>query len=70
MREWLRDARNKAEMSITEMADQLGISRSYYYYIESGKRKKHLDTTFCLKLAKIFCLPVQQIVENEEEGRP
>ena len=66
MREWLKSARKRSGMTITEMAGELGISRSYYAYIESGKRKKRLDTTFCVKLAKIFCLPVQQIVEFEE----
>lgn len=67
MREWLKKARTERFLSMSEMAEELGISRSYYSYIESGKRKKLLDTTLCVKLSKILCLPVHQIVEYEEE---
>ncbi len=67
MRKWLKYARNQSDLTQKEMADMLGISEAYYSFIEAGKRKKRLDTTFCMKLSKIFCLPVERIVELEEE---
>lgn len=69
-REWLKEARTKAGKTMAEMGEELGISESYYSYIEAGERQKQMDITLCAKLSKIFSIEIQQIVELEEkEGR-
>ena len=67
MRTWLRDARLKSGKTMAEVAEALGISESYYCYIEAGDRQKNMDITLVMKLSKIFSLSIQQIVELEEE---
>ena len=64
-REWLKEARARANMSQADVARELGISESYYAYIEQGERQKQLDITLCAKLSKIFSIEIQQIVEFE-----
>lgn len=65
-REWLKEARTKAGKTMAEMGKELGITESYYSYIEAGERQKKMDITLCAKLSKIFCIPIEQIVELEE----
>ena len=71
-RTWLKEARIKAGKTMAEMGEELGITESYYSYIEAGERQKQMDITLCAKLSKIFCLDIQQIVEFEakEETKP
>ena len=66
MRDWLREARQKAGKTMAEVADELEISESYYCLIESGDRQKRMDITLVAKLSKIFSMGIQQIVELEE----
>ena len=37
-REWLKELRIKANKTVDHIADYVGITRQYYYYIESGER--------------------------------
>ena len=67
-REWLKDTRTKAGLSQADVAKELGISESYYCYIEAGERQKQMDITLCSKLSKIFSMPIQQIVEFEAKN--
>jgi putative transcriptional regulator len=43
MRAALRKARKARKVSVSELAQQLGISKSYYYKIESGIRDPNVD---------------------------
>ena len=67
MRDWLREARQKSGKTMAEVAEELGISESYYSYIEAGDRQKKMDITLVAKLSKIFSMGIQQIVELEEK---
>ena len=73
MREWLKEQREKKGLTMKEMAEKLGISEGYYSYIEAGERQKKMDITLVTKLADIFRLKIQQIVEYErsvsEDGK-
>ena len=70
MRYWLRDVRTKAGKSQEAVAKELDISLAYYSLIEAGKRQNPMDLTLCVKLSKIFSIPIKQIVKFEtgEEG--
>ena len=37
-REWLKELRVKENKTVDNIADYVGITRQYYYYIESGER--------------------------------
>lgn len=54
-------------MTMKEMAAKLDITEAYYSYIESGARQKVMDISLAAKLAEIFSLSIQQIVELEAE---
>ena len=41
--EWLKDLRIKAGYSQEEIAEKCKISRSYYSYIERGKKKPQVE---------------------------
>ena len=74
MRDWLKEQREKKGFTMKEMAEKIGISEGYYSYIEAGERQKKMDITLVAKLANIFRLKIQQIVdyesrESESEGR-
>lgn len=68
MRDWLKEQREKKGLTMKEMAEKLGISEGYYSYIEAGERQKKMDITLVTKLADIFHLKIQQIVEYESKG--
>jgi transcriptional regulator with XRE-family HTH domain len=38
MRKWLKELREKSEMTQEQVADQAGISRSYFTNIENGTK--------------------------------
>ena len=65
MREWLKEARTKSGKTQDEVAKELDISLAYYSFIEAGKRQNPMDLTLCVKLSKIFSIPVKQIVKFE-----
>ena len=64
-RTWLREARTKAGKTQEEVAKELDISDAYYSMIELGKRQNPMDLMLCLKLSKIFSIPIKRIVEFE-----
>lgn len=67
MRSWLKEQREKHNMTQAQVAKKLDITEGYYSYIESGERQKKMDITLVSKLSTIFDLPIQQIVKFEEE---
>lgn len=69
MRDWLFDNRKKLGLTQAQMAEKLDVSESYYSYIENGERQKNMDITLISRLAVIFHLTAQQIVELEESWR-
>lgn len=67
MREWLYNLRTKNNMTQAQIAEKLSISEAYYSYIEKGERQKKMDVTLIAKLAVIFSLKTERIVQLEVE---
>jgi len=65
MRDWLKDLRQKDQMTMAQMAEKMEVSESYYAYIESGERQKKMDILVISKLAEIFGLSIQEIADME-----
>ena len=47
------------------MAEQLGISLSYYNLIENGERQKKMDLSIANQLSGILCMTLKEIIELE-----
>lgn len=67
MRVWLKDARNNIGITQQSVSEQLGISRQYYNQIETGIRKMKMDIVIVNKLSEILNIPVEQVIENENQ---
>ena len=67
MREWLKELRERNNLSQTTVAKQLGIAQNYYHYIENGERQKDLDLSFVVRLAGLFGVSVDWIAEQEKK---
>lgn len=65
LREWLKDARTKKNLSMAEMGRKLNISESYYSYIESGERQKNMDISLASKISVVLDIPLNEIVKAE-----
>lgn len=69
MREWLKKLRVEKEMTMSEMAEKLGISESYYCLIENGERQKRMDISLISKLSNVLEIPIAELVNLEEKAR-
>ena len=68
MREWLKKLREEYGMTQMQLAEKLGISESYYAYIEGGNRQKSMDISLARKFSSIFGISVDQIADYENPG--
>lgn len=64
-REWLRELRIKANKTVDNVADAVGITRQYYYYIESGERGIPVATA--KKIAEALDFDWTKFYEEERE---
>ena len=60
MRKWLKDARTAKNMTMKQIAAELGITESYYSLIENGDRQKTMDISLAKKLSEILSIPVPE----------
>ena len=67
MRDWLKSNRLLNGFTMKDLADKLDISESYYSMIENGERQKKMDITLVTRLSVVLGIPIQRIVELEEE---
>lgn len=65
MREYLKSMREAQGLTLQDIADKIGISRQYYQLIESGERQKKMDITLVTKIAGIFNVSPETIIEYE-----
>lgn len=65
MREWLKEKRIERGMTQKQVSEKLGISESYYAFIENGTRQKTMDISFATQLATLFGMQICDIVELE-----
>ena len=68
MRKWLKEARTKKDLTMKQIAVELGITESYYSLIENGDRKKMMDISLANKLSEILDIPVEKIIAMETES--
>lgn len=67
MRDWMKEKRIERGLTQKQVAEKLGITESYYSFIEAGTRQKRLDIAFAMQLASLFDLQLDKIVELESE---
>lgn len=67
MREWLKKMRTERDLKQSEIAERLEISQGYYNLIENRERQKDLDLSIAMKLAELFDVSVEWIVEQEKK---
>lgn len=60
----LKEFRNKYSLSCQDMADKLGISKSFYWQIENKKRRLSYDNA--IKIAKIFNVKPDELFYEEK----
>ena len=65
MRNWLKEKRVEKNLTQDQMAEQLGISLSYYNLIENGERQKKMDLSIANQLSVILGMTLKQIIELE-----
>jgi putative transcriptional regulator len=62
--EKLKEIRMNAGFTYQQVADQIGISKEYYWMIENGKRR--LTYELAVKIAKVFKSSPDHIFLNSE----
>lgn len=67
MRDWLRELRKKSGMTQQEVAEQLHIAANSYSIVETGQRQSKMTIEFAQKLAQIFDIPFEYILEHENK---
>lgn len=67
MRSYLKVMRDTFNFTQEQVAEKLGIRSNYYNMIENGRRQKNMDINIALKLAKIFNVPVDYILTEEQK---
>lgn len=65
MREWLKQRRTEQHLTGAELGRRLGISESYYFLIESGKRQNPMMIDMAVKLAQALKLDPMQVIRWE-----
>lgn len=65
MREWLKEKRLERGLTMAQLAEKIGITESYYSYIEAGERQKKMDITLAIKLSTTLDMPFLDILERE-----
>lgn len=67
MRNWLKNLRDKNNMTQIETAKKLGLKQSFYSKIENGERKLDLNLSLMIKISELFGLALEEIAELEKE---
>lgn len=65
MREWLKEKRQAAGLTMAQMAEKIGVTESSYSKIESGERQKRMDIDIARLLASAFGVTVDEIATFE-----
>lgn len=67
MRKWLKKLRKEKNLTQQEVANSLEIVPSYYNMIENGERQSKMTIETAQKLATVFDVPLDFILENEKD---
>ena len=57
-------------MTMAAVAQKLDISESYYCLIEKGQRQERMDIVLAGRLATVFGVPIQEILNHERVLHP
>lgn len=67
MRDYLKELRDQRGYTMQDIADKIGISKQYYSLIENGERQRKMDITLIQGLSRIFDIPLETIVCEENK---
>ncbi|MCI1965860.1 MAG: helix-turn-helix domain-containing protein [Oscillospiraceae bacterium] len=67
MREYLKELRCNRNLTQQNIANELGVSLSYYNSIEKGNRQKNMELLMANRLSKVLQVPVDFIITEEEK---
>lgn len=67
MRIYLKELRNKFQLTQEETANRLGISQNYYSMIEKGERQQNMRIDFLKNLAKVFNVSIDWVIKQENK---
>jgi len=67
MRKYLKILREKHNLTQQNVADKLNVTRQYYNLIEKGERKQNIDLSLIVELSKIFNVPIDEIIREENK---
>lgn len=60
--EFIRRGRERKNMYQTEVAEQLGVTQSYYSHIEAGRR--NVDLVMAMRICTILGLNLQEYIST------
>ena len=66
--QWIRDARERQQLYQYEVAEKMGITQSYYHYIEIGKRK--LSLPMAMNVCSVLGLDLNDFVRMLGRRKP
>ncbi len=67
MRTYLKNFREQNKLSQQNVALKIGLSQQYYNYIEKGVRQKDMSLSVMERLAKVFNLSLETIIDAEKD---
>ncbi|MVB11053.1 helix-turn-helix protein [Caprobacter fermentans] len=67
MRTYLKKLRCDRKFTQQDIADELGVSLSYYNSIENGNRQKNMELLMAKRLSDVLHVPVEFIITEEEK---
>lgn len=67
MRLYLRNIRKSQGLTQQNVAEKLNMTPQYYSLIEKGERQDSLSVSLLCKLAEVFNVPVNQLIEAENK---
>lgn len=60
--EWIRDERERKDLSQAEVAEELGLHQTYYGKIELAKRE--VDFTTAIRICKVLGLDLSDFIKT------
>ena len=64
-RTWLKNLRKSKGMTRPQLAKEFGIATSTSAMFEDGRRRKDMSIATAQKLAAIFNVPIEYVLEQE-----
>lgn len=62
----LKELRNALDLSVSQLAEQAGVTPGYIHQIERGERGERLATPIAIRLAKVLGVTVEDLFATTE----